>query len=123
MRRLAAIGMLVLHVSLFTEVPELLRVPILIDHFMEHRSQVPEMSFFQFLGMHYKTDVSHDSTDDELPFKDCCRVVTNAMFTTLANLSFDLEIPLSSCTQEFCSSYHSFIPSTGLDEIFQPPRA
>lgn len=123
MRRLAAIGILVLHIGLFTEVPELLRFPILIEHFIEHRSQVPEMSFLQFLDMHYKTDIAHDATDEELPFKDCCRVVPNAMFTTLADLNLTFESPLPVGQQEFCSSFNSFIPSTGFDEIFQPPRA
>lgn len=122
MRRLAAIGMLVLHLGLFTEAPELLRLPILVEHYVEHRSRVPEMSFLQFLDMHYKTDVAHDATDDELPFKQCCRVVTTPIYTTLAELNFNFQAPVPTEQKEFSSTSNSFVPSTGLDEIFQPPR-
>lgn len=122
MRRAAAIGMLVLHVGLFTEMKELLRLPILVEHYLEHRSQVPEMSFFQFLGMHYKTDVAHDSTDMELPFKRCEHSVTIPTFT-IAEQGFDLVPVNSEEPRKFYSAYVSLVPSRGLDEIFQPPRA
>ncbi|MBL7850494.1 MAG: hypothetical protein JNN04_06300 [Cyclobacteriaceae bacterium] len=121
MRRLAAIGMLVLHLSLFTEMNELMRLPLLVEHFMEHQAMVPEMSFFQFLAMHYKTDVAHDSTDMELPFKSCDHSVASPTFT-FPQQEFELITAFTSATLQFPSHYNSFIPSTGLNEIFQPPR-
>lgn len=121
MRRAAAISMLVLHLGFFTEVNELLRLPILVEHFFEHRSQAPEMSFFQFLAMHYETDVAHDATDMKLPFKACDHSVASPIFTVAE--PFGLTHSLTSGTKQSLSRYISFIPSTGLDEIFQPPRA
>lgn len=121
MRRIAAICMLVLHLGFFTEANELLRLPILVEHYFEHRSQVPEMSFFQFLTMHYKTDVAHDATDMKLPFKACDHSVASPIFTVAE--PFGLTHSLTSVTKQSLSRYISFIPSTGLDEIFQPPRA
>jgi hypothetical protein len=99
-----------------------LRLPILVEHFVEHRSQVPEMTFFQFLAMHYKTDVAHDSTDMELPFKDCCNSAVTTFFT-LPEQKVALAVVPSVHAPVFFSSYSAFIPASALDEIFQPPRA
>lgn len=122
MRRLAAIGMLVLHLGMFTEMNEIMRLPILVEHYLEHRSLAPEMSFIQFLAAHYKTNVAHDSTDMELPFKRCEHSVATPTFT-VAEVKFDLLPPTPSGPQKFYSNYISLIPTSGLDEIFQPPRA
>lgn len=121
MRRVTAIGMLVLHLGLFTEMNELMRLPLLVEHFFEHQEMVPEMSFFQFLAMHYKTDVAHDSTDMELPFKQCDHSVASPNFT-FPDQKIDLTASLPATAPEFSSFYISVIPSTGLNEIFQPPR-
>jgi hypothetical protein len=121
MRRVAAIGMLVLHLSLLTEMNELMRLPLLVEHFIEHRELVPEMSFFQFLAMHYKTDVAHDSTDMELPFKQCDHSVASPIFTLPAE-RIELNPAVPSAMPEFFSLYISFVPSAGPNEIFQPPR-
>lgn len=121
MRRLTAIGMLVLHLGLFTEMDELMRLPLLVEHFIEHQELVPEMSFLQFLAMHYKTDVAHDSTDMELPFKRCEQSVTSTSFT-FPEQKIELTMGDPSRMPEFSSHYVSIIPSTGLTEIFQPPR-
>lgn len=121
MRRVAAISLLMLHLTFFTEVNELLRLPLLVQHFLEHRDQVPEMSFLQFLTMHYKTDVAHDTTDMKLPFKACDHSVASPTFTVAE--PFDLKHPLPLGDKESPVHSPSFIPSTGLNEIFQPPRA
>ena len=122
MRRAAAIGMLALHLCFFTEMNELMRLPLLVEHFIEHQEMVPEMSFVQFLAMHYKTDVAHDSTDMELPFKGCDHSVASPNFT-FPDQKIELTQAIPTAHPEFFSLYISFIPSTGLSEIFQPPRS
>lgn len=99
----------------------MLRLPILVQHFLEHRSQVSEMSFLQFLAMHYKTDVAHDSTDMELPFKDCSKSMATASFA-LPEQKTPMPFEPLARKSEFSSTYISFIPASALDEIFQPPR-
>jgi hypothetical protein len=120
MRRSVAIGLLVLHLGLFTEMKELMRLPILVEHYLEHRELVPEMSFLQFLAMHYKTDVPHDATDMKLPFKECSQSCACPTFMTP-----DQRLPVDGVVTEspkYSIEYVSFIPSSGPDEIFQPPR-
>lgn len=121
MRRSVAIGLLVLHLTVYNEMKEVLRLPILVEHYLEHRELVPEMSFLQFLAMHYKTDTPHDATDTELPFKSCDHSCACPTFTIP-----DDRLPGPSVAAErpvYTVAYISFVPSSGPDEIFQPPRA
>jgi hypothetical protein len=120
MKRTVAISLLVLHLGLFTEMKEMVRLPLLVEHYLEHRELVPEMSFLQFLAMHYKTDVAHDATDMELPFKGCDQSCFCPTFT-VPDQRLPVEV-VSTDRQEYFVEYVSFIPSSGLDEIFQPPR-
>ena len=71
MLRLTSIGLIFFYLVSFTEFREVLRFPILVQHFVEHKSQVADMSFLEFLTMHYSTDQAHDDQDMRLPFKDC----------------------------------------------------
>ena len=122
MRRKFSIGLLLLYLALFTEVPQVIRLPILVSHFIEHQELVHEMSFLQFLVMHYNTDTPHDDTDMELPFKDCCNSVATTSFALP-----EQKITLTSQTiikaPEFFCFNLAFVPSSHLAEIFQPPRA
>ena len=122
MRRIFSIGFLLLYLGLFTELHQVLRLPILVQHFIEHRSMVPEMSFMQFLTMHYKTDTPHDSTDMELPFKDCSNSVATPSFS-LPEQKIMLAMGVVREIPAFFSFYFSFVPASYLAEIFQPPRA
>lgn len=121
MKRVAAIGMLILHLGLFTEMHELASIPLLVEHYFEHREKVPEMSFFDFLSMHYKTDVPHDSTDMKLPFKDHSTVTTPIFGVPEQKIAVDARQIIDS--REYSIYDVSFAPSTALDAIFQPPRA
>jgi hypothetical protein len=57
-----------------TDLREALRIPALISHFMEHRTNEINMSFTDFLKLHYATEQSRDvdgdrDKDNRLPFK------------------------------------------------------
>lgn len=55
-----------------TELHQLLKLPVLVSHFMEHRSANSDLGFGEFIAMHYATNHDHDSRDKELPFKSFC---------------------------------------------------
>ena len=122
MRRKFSIGLLLLYLGLFTEVHQVIKLPILVSHFIEHQELVPEMSFLQFLVMHYKSDTPHDDTDMELPFKDCSNSVATPSFA-LPEQKITLTPQVVVAVPEFFCFYFSFAPSSHLAEIFQPPRA
>ncbi|HEY0976720.1 MAG TPA: hypothetical protein VGE21_04565 [Flavobacteriales bacterium] len=51
--------------------PDAVRLPTLIGHFLDHRTRTPEMGFVDFLELHY-ADQEHqengDATHEHLPF-------------------------------------------------------
>ncbi len=104
-----------------TEFHQVLRLPLLVKHYTEHRSQVVEMSFWEFLVMHYETDVPHDDTDMRLPFKDCHHSST-ITFTALTSQKITLALPTLILKEPLHFYSHSSFHSSYLDKIFQPPR-
>ena len=55
-----------------TQLIELTKIPVLVDHFKEHRSQNSSITLLGFLDMHYAHGCPKDADYDkdmELPFK------------------------------------------------------
>ena len=121
MKRIVAISLLVLYINSYTELHELLRVPVLLEHYQEHREQVKDMSFVEFLCMHYKSDVSHDNQDNQLPFKDADHAFTSsAPAIPIQKITLLESVPLTQVTH--FSVYRSSNVAHHLADIFQPPR-
>lgn len=56
----------------FTPFKEVWKLPILIEHFMEHRAEDPSISILAFLDIHYMHGSPRDADyerDMQLPFK------------------------------------------------------
>lgn len=99
----------------------MMRVPVLFEHYSHHKQLVSDISFWEFLAMHYKTDVSHDADDNELPFKDPAHSFT-ASVVGLPVLKIELIE-----TKRVMLVTHSFVYTekfiaSHLSDIFQPPR-
>jgi hypothetical protein len=121
-KRLLALSLLCLYINSYTEFHEAFRLPVLLEHYAEHRQQVKDMSFWEFLVMHYETDVSHDDRDNSLPFKDQGHCFASAVVVlpiqkiVLKESAPVTEVNHSSTYSEACIASH-------LSDIFQPPRA
>ena len=121
MKQVISISLLVLYINSYTEFHELLRLPVLLEHYQEHREQVSDMTFFEFLGMHYKSDLSHDKQDSQLPFKDAHHAFTAPALAIpiqkmiLVETAPSKEVTHSSAYQESNVAFH-------FCDIFQPPR-
>jgi hypothetical protein len=121
LKRLLSISLLALYLTSFTEAHEILRFPLLLEHFAEHKEQVSDLSFVEFLVMHYETDVAHDDHDNQLPFK-----VPGHCFTPLA-LALPTQkiivfetVPLATISHPFNYTEDYFF--SHLKAIFQPPK-
>jgi hypothetical protein len=111
----------------FVEFHQFLRIPVLIQHFVEHRQQDPSISFMAFLKLHYVGEIVIDDDyqrDNELPFReaDCCLITATV---TCECPGADVEI--TTHTEEITNEYilydednHSLV---SVADIFQPPRA
>jgi hypothetical protein len=120
MKRAASFILLFAYAVSFTEVHQALRLPLLVEHYQEHKQQTA-LSFWEFLVMHYQTDVPHDDTDMRLPFKDCDHAAVGIAVALPGN-SLALRPVVVAGQSKPNSYYHSHIPQLRAGEIFQPPK-
>ena len=108
-----------------TQLSEILKFPILVEHFISHHD-VNGMSFFAFMQMHYFSDPIKDAdyeTDMRLPFKSISHPVQTAT-AICATPAFNLTrtIFFRQNKEERYSSYCFLYASPHLNSIWQPPR-
>lgn len=121
LKRFFAISLLVLYINSYTEFHEALRIPILLEHYSEHRQLVNDLSFLEFLTMHYKSDASHDDQDNRLPFKDTHHTFTvPSIVLPIQKIVLEETIALTNITHS--STYREANIASHLSDIFQPPR-
>jgi hypothetical protein len=106
---------------------QLLKLPVLIEHFVEHKELNPSISFLDFLSMHYTATENHDgdsnSTDTELPFKshDNCVAMSVSASTPASFESFTFN-PLSVFQNNIPIHTEAHFASSFLSNIWQPPQ-
>jgi hypothetical protein len=108
-----------------TELNQLLKTPLLIQHYIIHEKENPKLSFIGFLEMHYFNGDPHDADynqDMRLPFKSH-NTCTN--FVSL-NISFqnDLDFLLKLYPEEIKLNSLPEVnySSQSLQSIWQPPK-
>lgn len=108
-----------------TELHEILKIPVLVEHFQKHKAENSEMSVLDFLKLHYlATDFDDDAAEDkELPFMSFNEYHFSHVICEKTNL---LSVrPGVECTPEedvrlgYLSSH---IPVIYLSDIWQPPK-
>lgn len=113
----------------FSEFHQFLRLPILVQHFVEHRLWNPDTSFLAFLEEHYIHQYIQDADyqrDNELPF----RAAENCVVTVSAAMTFECpQQPVMTIAAQLVETKNEFVSydednhtllSTA--DIFQPPR-
>lgn len=125
-KRFLAISFLAIYILTATECNQLLKFPILIEHFSEHKEANNEISFFDFLYMHYQ---GHDFNDNDqnqdmkLPFKSHSDFASIDMqFVTVHTETISLHIIGKINESEILRKRLNF-KSSYLSEIWQPPKA
>lgn len=108
-----------------TELNQLLKTPILIQHFITHKKENPKLSFVGFLEMHYFNGNPHDkdyNQDMRLPFKShntCVNLISlNSSFQNTGDFLITLypkEVKLSFLLALDYSSHF-------LKSFWQPPK-
>ena len=109
-----------------TQLSELLKLPILIEHFIEHKQENKDLSFFRFLDIHYAhgnpKDADYD-TDMKLPFKTLSNSnITSVCFCSqIPYFKHNTIVHFKTGKQQFFD-YSFTYSSTFLSSIWQPPR-
>lgn len=110
-----------------TQLYQLLKVPVLVQHYFEHKQANHNISLTQFLLMHYakkghELKDKDDSRDMQLPYK-----VVNAHTLVVECIPVQWDIHLHPAAPEAAersySLHHESYRHTLNQKIWQPPRA
>jgi hypothetical protein len=128
MKQRISIYFLAIYLLSATPLHELLKLPMLVQHFMEHKAENSQISFCEFLEMHYAAHSTHDADhkhDGKLPFKSChCAhhaVVLHCTLAFLPNLCNSERVYPTEKKQRI-SRYRSAFSCASLGAIWQPPK-
>lgn len=125
MRKLAAIFIVSVYLFGATEASQLLKLPVLVQHYYEHKAGNASVTLVQFLHMHY---MGHDDNDNDnlrdmqLPFKtmnDYCMIAFNSLPPQKIQMN---EVVYYEVQQEFTLLNDAAPFSFSVEDIFQPPR-
>lgn len=121
------IGILLLCIYLFgaTDAYQLLKLPLLVSHYEQHKYENPRITLIQFFKMHYNGEIKIDSDfqqDMQLPFKthetECC-LTLNIIVPPQIQVTQQLHEPVAN---EY-NVLNDDVPSSLITQsIFQPPR-
>lgn len=125
-KKCLAVILLIAYITSGAELRELMKLPVLIQHYQEHRQLDGGITFTQFLIDHYN-NIPHTDNDEErdnqLPFK---KVDSSIFSSPVVPASFAAElrkpvIPLA--LDEPYPKNDNLIPSANISNIWQPPRS
>jgi len=108
-----------------TDLHELYKLPVLFEHYSEHQQRNANVSFTDFLSMHYfgqDLDDNDDNRDMQLPFKKLDIHPVHHHFTPPIT-----GVKLKSAVFRIALNYPGYLPSYTLNPLlsapFRPPRA
>lgn len=117
--------MLLLIAASTTELHQLFKLPILFQHFAEHKSRDSKVSLVEFLSMHYWGDDLNDDDNDrdmQLPFKKLDIHPLQVFFMPVMKA-----IAIKPYVQPIQKNYpaygRKYIPNPSLSSPFRPPCA
>lgn len=127
MKKTFAIFLVSLYIFSFTEISELLKLPVLIEHYGEHKAEDKDITILGFIALHYLNGSQKDSDyakDMKLPFKmhDFSSIIS------LANQDipkiFAINLSLVKHFKEIKRNYYYTFHFSSYSEIsiFQPPE-
>lgn len=112
-------------VNALTELHELFRLPLLIEHFLDHKEEDNNLGLFDFLQQHY-TSENNDSDSDEdeqLPFKSREDGIQHtSLSTVILPEAFDFQFQLFPPSLSYSTNYTPGGNSGAKNGIWQPPQ-
>jgi hypothetical protein len=108
-----------------TELSQLLKLPTLVHHFIEHKEQNQELSFWQFLCIHYaKGNVKYADYDKDmkLPFKTSDNFFNQLTFCTVPSLTISNKPTYQTDKKDEQIPSDEKLISSYLSSIWQPPK-
>lgn len=109
-----------------TEMSQLLKMPLLVQHYLEHKEENHSITIWQFLYMHYALENAKDTDnkDMKLPFKTSTNISYSIALGLPNKLDFDIKPKTPLIEIKKIYYYQSdFASSNFLSFIWQPPKA
>lgn len=130
MRRVLAILFLSVYLISTTELGQLLKFPMLVEHYFEHKEKNPQINVMEFLALHYEgnhlENHPHDEDyehDQQLPFIVHIDVLS-VSFVLTPPFSFEIETrKLVGKEPKALPFDDTFSDNNYLSTIWQPPKA
>lgn len=116
-------GLFTLHTLSFDQ---LLKLPVLVMHYMEHRAQDGNLGVMQFLSMHYWGHDNNDNDqdrDNQLPFKKVNSATVHQVFTPLARVTYLKVQAVDNLDIQYPEPDEDLLPNPATNGLFRPPRA
>lgn len=107
-----------------TELYQLAKLPILLEHYHEHKAG--GMSFTAFLKQHYFNGEKQNpdyERDMQLPFKRPSAVSSISFLMSVPEQPLTGILPVPDKKTVLVSRYSEWLPPFAWQDIFQPPRA
>jgi hypothetical protein len=125
-----AIFFMGIYMLAFSECHQFLRIPVLVQHYIEHRQWNPDISLLAFLEEHYIHQYIQDADyqrDNQLPF----RATESCIASVSAAMTFECpQQPVVTIAAQPVETKNEFIlydednhSLLSVADIFQPPRA
>ncbi len=123
MNKLIALFLLFIFMCANTSIVQLLKLPNLIEHYKEHKSESAEdsLSFIDFIKLHYSKNAKHSHEEHhDLPFKSLENTSSIIYFAMTQNNQFETISFFNPRKKIF--HYHSTFKSNLLSSIWLPPK-
>jgi hypothetical protein len=126
MKRILAIAFLSLYLFSTTEFHELLKLPAMASHYQEHQKEMPNITFWKFICIHYAhgdvQDRDHDK-DMKLPFKTHDGCSSASFISLIPEQKYTLHhMTALAVTKSVPNHYTEFLCSRFMENIWQPPK-
>jgi len=111
-----------------TELYQLLKLPFLVEHFIEHKELNKDITLMQFLYLHYAYGDVKDADykeDMKLPFKSHNNTITTHLVDAVATTVLKITIhakPNFDPLKVLITSEEAFFASSYCSHIWQPPK-
>lgn len=108
-----------------TDFNQLLKLPLLVKHYVKHKQENPRMSIGAFIKMHYIDKQPFDADyqqDMQLPFKqhdDYCLLLATVLPKQIVLTQHHVE----TVSPTYTILNDDFLPSLKFGAVFKPPRA
>lgn len=106
----------------YTELRQVFKIPLLVEHYRKHCAEKGDISLLAFLRLHYSEQEQNDNDeqeDNQLPFKQITEKIYEHIYIASSPLAYLTPIGNTNPLKAHCSN---FIPAGTPIGIFRPPR-